>query len=328
VNTHNKPGVPRRKAVCVGECMVELARGSDDRFGFAVGGDTFNTAIYLSRAGLAVAYITALGDDPYSQAIVDQAVVENVDTGSTARLPGRLPGLYLIETDARGERSFYYWRDTSPAREVFSDDISPALQQAFNNAAFIYFSGITLWLYERDGMGPFLQAIAEARLHGARIAFDSNYRPRLWGADREPARNAFAYATALADIALPSLDDERALWGDLTAEDVLDRYVKAGVAEIVIKDGAAGAYILETGAMRHIPCPEPVVPVDTTAAGDSFNAAYLAARVGGASRAEAVLLGHRLSAIVVSHRGAIVPEGATTALVDDLRRRFPSRELR
>jgi 2-dehydro-3-deoxygluconokinase len=163
--------------------------------------------------------------------------------------------------------------------------------------------------------------LAEARQRGARIAFDSNYRPRLWGANKEPVRNAFAYAAAIADIVLPSLDDERALWDDSSAEDVLQRYSHAGVSEIVVKDGVGGAYILdEVGAVQHIPVPAVLTPVDTTAAGDSFNAAYLAARLAGLEPPEAVMYGHKLSAIVVSHRGAIVPADATSALLADLRR--------
>jgi 2-dehydro-3-deoxygluconokinase len=196
--------------------MIELARGGDGRFGLAVGGDTFNTAVYLARAGISTSYIMALGDDPYSQAVIDMAAAENVDSSAISRLAGRLPGLYLIETDDTGERSFYYWRETSPAREVFSNGVSSQVHDMLTGASLIYFSGISLWLYERDGMGPFLEVLAEARQRGARIAFDSNYRPRLWGANKEPVRNAFAYAAAIADIVLPSLDDERALGRQLS----------------------------------------------------------------------------------------------------------------
>jgi 2-dehydro-3-deoxygluconokinase len=301
--------------------MIELARGGDGRFGLAVGGDTFNTAVYLARAGIPTSYIMALGDDPYSQAVIDMAAAENVDSSAIARLPGRVPGLYLIETDDTGERSFYYWRETSPAREVFSNGVSAQVHDMLTGASLIYFSGISLWLYERDGMGPFLEVLAEARQRGARIAFDSNYRTRLWGPNKEPARNAFAYAAAVADIVLPSLDDERMLWDDASAEDVLQRYSHAGVSEIVVKDGVGGAYILdEIGAVQHIPVPAALTPVDTTAAGDSFNAAYLAARLAGLEPPEAVMYGHKLSAIVVSHRGAIVPADATSALLAELRR--------
>lgn len=298
--------------------MVELARGGDGRFSLALGGDTFNTAVYMARAGIDTAYLTGLGDDPYSQAILDLAATEKLDTALVPRFKGRVPGLYLIETDAKGERSFFYWRDASPARDLFMDMVPTPIQQALNEASLLYFSGVTLWLYERDGLGPFLEGLAAARLRGARIVFDSNYRPRLWGTNTEPARNAFACAVALADIALPSLDDECALWGEQSAEDVLRRYAAAGVSEIVVKDGARGAHILEDGETRHIPVPQHITPVDTTAAGDSFNAAYLAARARGASRADAVMMGHMLSAIVVSHRGAVVPAEATAPLLDGM----------
>jgi 2-dehydro-3-deoxygluconokinase len=304
--------------------MVELAREQGGRFGFAVGGDTFNTAVYLARSGVDTAYLTALGDDPYSQAIVDRAAAEEVDGSAIVRIPGRLPGLYLIETDPQGERSFYYWRETSPAREVFSGAVLPEVEAALSNAALIYFSGITLWLYARDGIATFLERVAAARQGGARIAFDSNYRTRLWGKDPDAARSAFAAAIAVADIVLPSLDDERLLWGDNSAEAVLSRFVEAGVDEVVVKDGEGGAYLLEEGRARHIPVPAHVAPVDTTAAGDSFNAAYLAARLAGLGPSEAVLYGHRLSAIVVSHRGAIVPQSATAELLEELKSRAQS----
>jgi 2-dehydro-3-deoxygluconokinase len=316
------PEHSRRKAVSIGECMVELARGADGRFGLALGGDTFNTAVYLARAGVETAYLTALGDDAYSQAILDLAASEKVGCSTVERLAGRVPGLYLIETDAKGERSFTYWRENAPAREVFSRKVSPAVLRCLDEAALIYFSGITLWLYSRDGLDRFFSHIDAARQAGARVAFDSNYRKRLWGPAPEPARAAFSAAIARADIVLPSLDDEKLLWGDASAEDVLRRYADAGVAECVVKDGDGGASILEGGAVRHIPVPVSVEPVDTTAAGDSFNAAYFAARLAGLSVAESVLYGHRLAAIVVSHRGAIVPKDATATLLAELERQM------
>src|SRR5438128_566638 len=109
----------KNRVICVGEVMIEMARGNDSRFGIACGGDTFNTAVYLARAGIEVSYATALGDDPYSEGIVALATAEGVGTELIQRVPGRLPGLYLIETNPAGERRFYYWRDTAPARDLF-----------------------------------------------------------------------------------------------------------------------------------------------------------------------------------------------------------------
>ena len=119
--TGRKLDEPPRKArvVCIGEVMIELTRGSDGRFGIGCGGDTFNTAVYLARAGIEVAYATALGDDPYSDGIVSMAAAEGIKTDLMLRVPGRLPGLYMIETDDKGERRFHYWRGEAPARELF-----------------------------------------------------------------------------------------------------------------------------------------------------------------------------------------------------------------
>src|SRR5437764_3431151 len=112
--TEQKPSI-----VSIGEVMIELTRGPDARYGLSFGGDTFNTAVYLARAGIDVAYATALGDDPYSDGIAALASAEGVGTDTIVRVPGRMPGLYLIETDPSGERRFYYWRDNSPARDLF-----------------------------------------------------------------------------------------------------------------------------------------------------------------------------------------------------------------
>src|SRR5947209_8275188 len=158
-----EPGDPmpeKSRVICVGEVMVELARGADNCYGLAFGGDTFNTAVYLARAGIPAAYATALGDDPYSGALMSLAAAENVNADLIMRVPGRMPGLYLIETDEKGERKFYYWRDTSPARELFELAEWPAVAEALLSARLVYFSGVTLSLYSNTWLGPFLAALA------------------------------------------------------------------------------------------------------------------------------------------------------------------------
>src|SRR5664279_2012386 len=108
-----------RRAVCIGEALVEFARGADGRFALASSGDTFNTAIYLARAGVPVALASALGDDPFSDAIVSLAQAEGIATDLILRAPGRLPGLALVDQDNKGERRVHYWREAAPARELF-----------------------------------------------------------------------------------------------------------------------------------------------------------------------------------------------------------------
>lgn len=320
--------------VSIGECMVELARGADGRFGLAYGGDTFNTAVYLARAGEAVSYATALGDDPYSAAIAALARKEGVGTGLIAVVPGRSPGLYLIETNAGGERTFHYWRDRSPARELFDSEASAhPVAAAMATARIVYFSGITLSLYGAAALDRFEAAIRAARGAGAAVVMDGNYRPRGWGGDLARARQTFERFWRLADIALPTFDDEAMLWGDADPHASIARLGALGVREIAVKQGAEGAVCAVIDqpvsgratapphvapaslAANHVPIPQKVAAIDTSAAGDSFNAAYLAARLDGASVTAAALAGHRLAGVVVQHRGAIAPREATVSVL-------------
>lgn len=309
----------RPPVVSIGECMVELARGDDGRFGLAFGGDTLNTAVYLARAGVDVAYATALGDDPYSSAILDLARREGVGTSLIATFPGRTPGLYLIETSAQGERTFHYWRERSPARELLDGPAAPAVVEALVRAGLIYFSGITLSLYSEQGLARFADALAQARAAGATIVMDGNYRPRGWQRGRALARDVMRRFWALAHIGLPTFDDEAQLWDDPDPQATVTRLRGLGVREIAVKLGQDGALIQSDGGPVKVPAPERITPVDTTGAGDSFNAAYLAARMRGLEREDAAIAGHRLAGIVIQHRGAIVPSEATQAVLSSLR---------
>lgn len=305
--------------ISIGECMVELARGDDGRFGLAYGGDTFNMAVYLARCGASIAYATALGDDPYSDGILALAKAEGVDTSLVHIAAGRMPGLYLIETAPGGERSFNYWRERSPARELFDEPArAERIATAMRQSRLVLLSGITLSLYAPPALDRLATAISAAKSAGARFAMDGNFRPRGWGGDIARARATLERFWRLADIALPTLEDETMLWSDASPGAVIARLSGLGIGEIVVKQGAAGATCHADGATLAVPIPAPVAAVDTSAAGDSFNAAYLAARLAGADAATAVRAGHRLAGVVVCHRGAIAPRAATAAATGPL----------
>jgi 2-dehydro-3-deoxygluconokinase len=297
----------RSRVVAVGEVMIEMARGADSRFAIACGGDTFNTAIYLARAGVNVAYATALGDDPYSDAIVAMAVAEGVKTDLMLRVPGRQPGLYTIETDAKGERRFRYWRSEAPARELFELPDWNRIAENLLAARLIYFSGVTLSLYSSTGLGRLLAVIEMARQQGAKVAFDGNFRPHGWKGDLTRTRTVYMEALKRVDVALPTYDDEAILWGDPSPEATVERLQAFGIAEVIVKNGPNSALVSANGRHEHIPVPEVVVPIDTTAAGDSFNAGYMAARLAGESPAAAAAAAHKLAAEKIRHRGAIMP---------------------
>jgi 2-dehydro-3-deoxygluconokinase len=297
-------------AICVGEVSIELRRGGDGRFALATGGDTFNTAIYLARAGLEVAFATAIGDDPYSDSILALAAAEGLSSNLMLRVPGRLPSLCLIENGRNGERGAHYWREGAPVAELFELPDWMRIAENLVTAKLIYFSGITLSLFSATGVGRLLAVLEVARQQGAKVAFDGNFRPHGWKGDLARTRTVFIETLKRTDIALPTYDDEAVLWGDPSPEATAARLQAFGIGEIVVKNGPNSALVAASGGQEFIPVPEVVVPVDTTAAGDGFNAGYLAARLSGDTPAQAASAAHRLAANVIRHPGALMPRVA------------------
>ena len=303
----------RKHIISIGECMMELRHRDDENLTLGFGGDTLNTALYISRlgaaTGLQVSYLTALGDDVYSDRMIAAWKAEGIDTGLVARLPGRLPGLYIIRTNAAGERSFSYFRAAAAARDMLKDGRAEALQDAVAAAGCIYFSAITLAILDDAQRRSLMAMLDDARGHGAQVAFDSNYRPAGWHSVND-ARQWMVQAWRRATIGLPTLDDEQKLYGDATPEQCAARLRALGVAEVAVKMGEQGCYVSAGSTANNVAAVGVPQPVDTTAAGDSFNAAYLAARLSGANPLTAARKGNELAGIVVQHPGAIIPRAA------------------
>ena len=173
----------------------------------------------------------------------------------------------------------------------------------------LYLSGISLAIWGEDGRAVLCGLLDRVRRRGGRVAFDTNWRARLWP-DRKVAQRAYAAMFRNCDIALAGVADLRDLFGDADAEAVLARLRQAGVGEIVVKTDAPGCVLWAGDAVVSVAAERVERVVDTTAAGDSFSAAYLAARLGGVPPEAAARAGHRLAAIVIQHRGAIIPRSA------------------
>lgn len=288
------------RVVLVGEAMLEL---SQDGAGWqlAYGGDTLNTAIHLARAGVDTAYLTALGTDPFSANLKAQWAAEGLDTSLVLADPLRNPGLYAITCDDAGERSFTYWRGESAARQLFGCD---GIDDAFARAAqadLLAFSLVSMAVLPADSRNALLALARTVRERGGQVAFDGNYRPRLWP-DAATARGAREAAIALATIGLPTLEDEVLLGSANDPAAVAAHWQSLGCIETVVKLGAAGCRLPD----GRIIAPESVLaPVDTSGAGDAFNAGYLAARMRGETQEQAAHSGHALAGWTIMRRGAI-----------------------
>lgn len=298
----------------IGECMIELQKhGEQGTLDYRFGGDTLNTAVYMARlldpAVADVAYVTGLGQDGMSAEMLAAWEREGIATASVLRLADRLPGIYMIETDPDGERRFHYWRKDSAARHWMAAPGADRVLAQLAEARMVYLSGISLAILSPGDRDVLVATLARCRAAGGKVVFDNNYRPRLWES-ADAARDVYGRVLAHADIALLTLDDEVALHGPGDASAAIERTRSLGVGEIVVKCGGDPAVVWHDGTVHEV-APEPVSDViDTTAAGDSFGAAYMAARLSGKGPEDAARAGHRLAGTVIRHRGAIIPRDA------------------
>ncbi|WP_127957554.1 sugar kinase [Serratia microhaemolytica] len=303
------------KLAVIGECMIELSQNGT-AFCRGFGGDTLNTAVYIARqvskAALDVYYVTALGCDSFSQEMLQAWQQERVNTSLVTKLADKLPGLYLIETDQHGERTFYYWRNDAAARYWLDGQQAQQICAQLAQFDYLYLSGISIAILNPASREKLLALLRQCRANGGKIIFDNNYRPRLWQNQAE-TRQAYQQILSCTDMAFLTLEDEVALWGEQSIEQVVQRSQGFGVGEIVIKRGAEACLVFTaTGEQFQIPAvklpPEKVI--DTTAAGDSFSAGYLAQRLTGGDVISAAQRGHQLASTVIQHRGAIIPQQA------------------
>lgn len=305
---------------CIGECMVELQRGEGGGITQTFGGDTLNTAVYLARSaahlGARVEYVTCLGDDAFSEAMLDFWRREGVGARLTNRLPGKMPGLYFTTLDQHGERVFSYWRGESAARECFDQPGSNTVLDALAGFDLVYLSGISLAVLREPGRARLVARLEELAAQGVTIAFDGNYRPRLWGATApaalEAARPWYARLAAISGTLFLTLDELPVFasgvpGGEAGKPAALAFASGRGDSETLVKNGGSECWAYGGGLELNIPARRLDTVVDTTAAGDSFAAAYLAARRSGLDMEEAVRHAHVLAAAVVSCRGAIIP---------------------
>ncbi|NVE93447.1 sugar kinase [Altererythrobacter sp. JGD-16] len=274
--------------------------------GLRYGGDTLNTAIHLARAGHEVAYITAVGTDPISDALVEAWASEGIDTRFVLRHPNRHPGIYAIHLDEHGERSFLYWRDRSAAKDMYGLPGIDAAMDFASSADLFYFSLITLAVVGNTGRQRLLSAANERKDRRRSVAYDSNFRPSLW-VDLVQAREASLAAMKACTIGLPTNSDECELWGEQVSEaEIAERWIQAGCSAAVVKAAEKGCVI----AGADVPKPRamagsPVQVVDSSGAGDAFNGGFLAGWLSSKSIEDCVEAGQSLARETLTHQGAI-----------------------
>lgn len=310
----------------IGECMIELNGAPFGTMQQTYGGDTLNAAVYLNRSAtnhsssadapmIRISYVTALGADSISQQMLERWQDEGLSTELVLIDEQRSPGLYLIQLDDAGERTFLYWRNDSAARYMVQHPDFDKLATQLENVDMVFLSGISLAILPYDDQLKLLTMIQDLRERGVTIAFDSNYRPKLW--DSEAATKAcYLLGYKTTDIALVTFDDEQLLWSDTTPQDTINRLQQLGVKTIIVKLGAEGCLVSESPHQAPILIETTSVEtvVDSTSAGDSFNGGFLSCYLSGGSIEQACHQGNALAGLVIQHKGAIIPKAITDTL--------------
>ena len=302
--------------------MIELNGKPFGAMHQTFGGDTLNAAVYLSRGcelnteeqAITVSYVSAMGTDPLSEGMIARWQQEGINTDLVLHDETRTPGLYLIQLDVQGERTFLYWRNQSPARYLLQHPDFNRIKQSLSKMDMVFVSGISLAILPDEDRSKLLTLLTDLRHHGVEVSFDSNYRPALWPNDElRTVKEHYKAMYQTTYLALVTFDDEQLIWGDKTPEDTLARLHSIGVTKVVVKLGEKGCLVGD--ATRDNSYTVPTIPVetvvDTTSAGDSFNGGFLSCYLAGGSLEQSCQRGNALAGVVIQHRGAIIPKSAT-----------------
>ncbi len=306
-----------KKLALIGECMIELNGEPFGNMRQTYGGDTLNTATYVARVSspddIEVSYVSALGMDKLSEGMITRWQADGINTDWVLRDAKRSAGLYLIQLDKQGERTFLYWRNQSAARYLLQHADYPKVLSALKNVDMIYLSGISLAILPETDRALLLEQLREWKKSGGEIAFDSNFRPKLWES-LETAQQCYQALLPLVDVALVTFDDESLLWGDMDEQATIARLSTFHIPKIIVKQGSLGAMICEKGTQHFVPTVPVTNVVDTTSAGDSFNAGFLAGYLQNKPLEICCQQGNQLAGIVIQHKGAIIEKSDTAHL--------------
>lgn len=285
--------------LCLGEPILEFNQQPDGRYLPGHGGDTSNCAIAAARQGARVGYLTHVGADAFGRSFIDLWQAEGVDTTTVRVVEGGQTGIYFVTHGADGHE-FSYFRAGSPASRMTPADLP---RDALEATRILHVSGISQAI-SQSAADTVFAAMKIVRAAGGRVSYDSNLRLKLWPLDR--ARAVIHAGMAMADIALPGLEDAEALTGLSDPDRIADFYLGLGAGIVALTLGADGTLVATPEDRRRVPG-RPVAVVDATGAGDTFDGAFLARLIAGDDPFAAAAYANAAAAIAVQGYGAVAP---------------------
>ena len=292
------------KICAIGECMMELTNAKHALYSQSIAGDTLNFTSYLDKKIFDTSYFTAVGTSEISKRVISFLKKQKIKTNLVSRISSHEIGLYLIENSKAGEKIFYYWRDNSAAKFFFNNQKIKKCQNQLKKFQYVYFSGITLSLFDDNNFHKFLSLIEFLKKKQIKIIFDFNIRIKRWS--KKKLFSYFSKTLPFVDILFSSGEDLNFLKGNASLKTFKNLIQKYNIEHGIYRNNAILNYSFYKDERYFIKNKIKNKVVDTSGAGDGYNATYISKFIKFNDPQKALHAASEIGAKIVMKKGAIV----------------------
>ncbi len=286
----------------IGECMVEFSNIQKDIFKLGYAGDTANSAIYLSRLGAKSSFVSSIGSDDFSNKMLTFLKKEKVQTHNIYKSKNKTIGLYVIKNNNNGERNFFYWRSNSAAKTIFENVSHKILYDQISKYDAIYFSGISLSIYNQKSISKFYKVLRLLKKDGVQIYFDFNVRLNNWES-KKIAQQTILKFSRISDIIFVTKDDLNNL-DFKNYKNIIKKNFKNKIT--IFRSGYGDVEVYNKSCFEKYKFNFNKKVKDTTGCGDAFNACFIYNYFTNKKIEKCLELAHRLGKTVANFKGAII----------------------
>lgn len=292
------------KICSIGECMIELTNIDNKNYSLSVAGDTLNFCFYLNKELFNVFYFTSIGNSEMSKEALFFFKKNNINTQLVHKDLNNEIGLYIIKNKKSGEKKFYYWRDNSAAKYYLNNLNVKKISKKIQNFDFLYLSGITLSLIEIKNLNNIIDFINFCKSKNCKIIFDLNIRIKRW--NKKKLLSFLNIILLKVDIFFASGEDVKFWKGNDKISTFLDITRKNKIPHGIYRKNAKcnyaflkkDKYIIQNKILNKV--------VDSSGAGDGYNATYLSNFIQTNDPKKALIAASKIGAKIIMKKGAIV----------------------
>ena len=268
------------------------------------GGAPMNTIVGVARLGVKAGAVAAVGEDPFGEYIIKEFKRNNVDTSHVIMKKGKRTTLaFVINEPVTGERTFFFYRKPWAGGTADSALTTKDIDHKYiSKSKILHVSGFAL--SQNPSRKAILEAIRFAKEQGVKISFDPTLRLDVWNSQLS-IRKMYNYVLKMADIATFSSEEAEFIFKTKEPKEAAERALEFGVEIVGVKLGAKGALIRSKDGVEVFAPSYNVNVIDTTGAGDGWNAGLLVGLIKKLGLEDCVKIANAVGAFVVTKRGAI-----------------------